>query len=89
MTSQRHSSQFVFCSKRRFNQVTTENPETDISPKNHTSRFIQTPSTHTQSQSLISQYEVEGSATVQEGDILTRTHGNIHLPADSSTVQCT
>lgn len=87
-------------------QITTENPETDISPKNHISRFRQFHSdishTHTlvkytHREALVSKYKVEGSATVQEGDILTCTHGkegqaprmSIHLPRDFPTVQCT
>lgn len=60
--------------------MTTENPETDFSPKNHISRFRQfgfQPHVHTHTQShtlvkythreaLVSTYKVEASATVQK-----------------------
>lgn len=57
----------------------TENPEPDISPKNHVSRLDwHQPHTHTcklHAQGSSSFQVKSRSATEQEGDILTCTHG--------------
>lgn len=70
--------------------MTIENPETDISPKNHVSRFGQFHSgichTHTlvkytHREALVSKYKVEGSATEQKGDYFNmHTHGKERPP---------